>query len=278
LLEHLRILSFERYDAIDRARAKQYLIQTLKTFGWTPVLQPFETGVNVLAERAGTDPQAGTLLVGAHYDTVRGSPGTDDNASAVATMLEIARLLRSRSTPRTLKLVFFDLEEQGLRGSLHYVASDEQIKTVRGAVILEMLGYACYTAGCQQYPSGLPANPPSDRGDFLAIIGNQEYLPLLNAFQTASQSSLPPILTLAVPLQGLLMPDLLRSDHAPFWYQGIGAVMVTDTANFRNPHYHQPSDTLATIDQKFLAGSAQLVMNTITALLEDKGALKAEKS
>jgi Zn-dependent M28 family amino/carboxypeptidase len=278
LLNHLESLSFERYNPADRDRARRYLTQTLEMLGWSTILQSFEGGINVVAERSGTDPQAGTLLVGAHYDTVKGSPGADDNASAVAVILEIARLLRSRPTPRTLKLVFFDLEEQGLRGSLNYVATDEQIKDLRGAVILEMLGYACYMAGCQQYPEGLPISPPSDRGDFLAIVGNQEHLRLLNAFQATSQPSLPPTLTLAVPLKGLLMPDLLRSDHAPFWYQGIGAVMVTDTANFRNPHYHQPSDTLDTIDQKFLTGAAQLIANTIAALLEDRNDLTTQKS
>jgi hypothetical protein len=79
---------------------------------------------------------------------------------------------------------------------------------------------------------------------------------------------LPAVVALPVPLKGLLTPDVLRSDHAPFWYKGIGAVLVTDTADLRSPHYHQSSDTLATIDRPFFAGSAQIVVNAVAKLLE----------
>ena len=86
--------------------------------------------------------------------------------------------------------------------------------------------------------------------------------------------SMPPVLTLPIPLKGLLTPDTLRSDHAPFWYQGVGAVLVTDTANLRTPHYHQPSDVPATLDRKFFTGAAQVVVNTTNALLENSDALE----
>jgi len=128
--------------------------------------------------------------------------------------------------------------------------------------------YACYKVGCQQYPAGLPVTPPSDKGDFLAAIADAEHLPLLNAFQK-TRENLPPVLTLPIPLKGLLTPDTLRSDHAPFWYQGIGAVLVTDTANLRSPHYHQASDTPKKIERSFFTGSAQIVVNATTVLLED---------
>lgn len=268
LLADLEALSFERYGRNDRAQARTYITQALQEMGWQPQSQPFQNGVNLIAERSGSDPKAGTILIAAHYDTVPGSPGADDNASAVASVLETARLLRTRRTPKTLKVAFFDLEEQGLQGSFAFTAQDENLKGLQGAVILEMLGFACYQAGCQQYPESLPLEPPSDRGDFLAVVGDQEHLPLLNAFQVANQINLPSAITLAIPLKGLMIPDVLRSDHAPFWYRGIGAVMVTDTANFRTPHYHQASDTPATIDPKFFVGSTQLVVNAVTTLLE----------
>jgi hypothetical protein len=268
LLADLKALSFERYSSDERAQARTYITEALQAIGWQPRSQVFQNGINLVAERSGTNPEAGTILVAAHYDTVQGSPGADDNASAVASVLETARLLAARPTAKTLKVAFFDLEEQGLQGSFAFTARDENLNNLQGAVILEMLGFACYQAGCQQYPEGLPIAPPSDRGDFLAVIGDQEHLPLLNAFQVAKQANLPTVITLAIPLKGLMTPDLLRSDHAPFWYRGIGALMVTDTANFRTPHYHQASDTAATIVPDFFVGSTQLVVNAITTLLE----------
>lgn len=270
LLAHVEALNFRRFEPGDRERARTYIRQTLEQAGWTPRLQPFEGGVNVLAERSGTQSEAGAILLAAHYDTVAQSPGADDNASGVAAVLEIARLLHDRPTPRTLRLAFFDLEERGMGGSLSYAINPALRQDLQGVVVLEMVGFACYEPGCQQYPSGLPIEPPSDRGDFLAVIGTQENLPLLTAFEQAKASNLPPVFTLAVPLRGLLLPDLLRSDHAPFWYQGIGAVMVTDTANFRTPYYHQPGDTPANLDRPFFTGATQIAIKAVTALLEGK--------
>ncbi len=278
LFEHIEALNFERFESSDRDRARRYLVQTLTGFGWKPQLQVFEGGVNVFAQRPGTVADADALLVSAHYDTVKGSPGADDNGSAIAATLEVARLLGSRSTQRPLWLAFFDREETGLLGSLNFTSRPENLVNLAGVVNLEMMGYACYTSGCQKYPEGLPVPLLSDRGDFLGVIGDQEHLPLLNAFQMPAstpptQPKLPAIITVPIPLKGLLTPDVLRSDHAPFWARNIGAVMVGDTANFRNPHYHQPSDTPETLDRAFLAGATQRVVNAVTTLLDSRETL-----
>lgn len=276
LLADLQALTFNRYQDADRQRARDYIVQALETAGWTVQLQPFteqgrgrgvETGINLYAKRPGTDSDAGTILLGAHYDTVESSPGADDNATAVATVLETARLLGQLPTTRTLELVLFDLEEQGLYGSQAFVNQIEQKELLQGAVILDMVGYACDTAGCQTYPAMLPIQPPTDRGTFLAALGDQGHSQLLNSF-TLPDPNLPPVVTLPIPTLGGLAPDLVRSDHAPFWDKGIGAVLVTDTANFRNPHYHQSSDTLETIDPEFFVGSAQIVVRAVTYLLK----------
>jgi hypothetical protein len=273
LQRHVRGLSGERYGEDDRAQVRAYLTETLSTLGWKPELQNFEGGINVIARRPGSDPGAGRILLTAHYDTVPGSPGADDNASAIAVALETARLLGNRPTPCNLELAFFDLEERGLLGSLAFTAEPANLSQLLGVINLEMLGYACYTPGCQKYPENLPIATLPDRGDFIGVVGDQEHLPLLNAFQTAAKSDLPSVITLPVPFKGLLTPDVLRSDHAPFWAKNIGAVMVGDTANFRNPHYHQPSDTPDTLDLSFLTGSAQLVVNATSALLESQESL-----
>ncbi len=268
LLAHIRALNYRRYTEAERDRTRSYLRKSLKQLGWKPELQTFEGGVNIFAQRQGTDAKAGSILVGAHYDTVPTSPGADDNATGVAVVLEVARLLGSRPTPRTLQLALFDSEELGLLGSRAFVADEKHLENLQGAIVMDMVGFACHKVGCQKYPQGLPIVPPSDKGDFLAVVGDMEHATLLDAFQPSGQDNLPPVLTLPVPLKGMLMPDTLRSDHAPFWYRGVGAVLLTDTANLRTPHYHQPSDTPATLDKSFFTASAQIVVNATTKLLE----------
>jgi len=288
LVAHIQKLNFQRYTTTERSRTRTYITTELRKLGWKPKLEKFSEGVNIFAERLGTDKAAGAILVAAHYDTVAFSPGADDNASGMAVVLEVARLFGSRPTPRTLQLAFFDKEEAGLLGSKAFVSKMTHLQNLRGVIVMDMVGYACYTAGCQQYPVGLPVTPPSDKGDFLAVVGDAEHLPLLNAFHNSQmiptksinqdRLNLPPVLTLPIPLKGLLTPDTLRSDHAPFWYQGVGAVLVTDTANLRTPHYHKSSDVPATIERSFFRGAAQIVVNATTTLLEESKVLETQPS
>ncbi|MDF0555246.1 M28 family peptidase [Kamptonema sp. UHCC 0994] len=272
---HLEALAGERYEDGDRDRTRNYLSQQLQEMGFSPVLQPFDGGVNLFAERKGTDPKAGNILVAAHYDTVLRSPGVDDNATGVAVVLEVARLFASKSTPRTLQVVLFDREELGLLGSLAFTGNKSHLKDLQGVIVLDMVGYACRTPGCQKYPEGLAYSQflesagvkSPDKGEFIAVVGDAEHLPLLNTFSKSVNTDLPAVVKIPVPLKGVLTPDVLRSDHAPFWYQGVGAVLVTDTANLRSPHYHQPTDSLATIDRPLFTGTAQVVVNATAKLL-----------
>ncbi len=274
LFADVQNLSFQRFTNAERRRTRNYIINELKKQGWKSSLEQFPKGINVFAEKPGTDSEAGAILLAAHYDTVLNSPGADDNATGVAVLLEIARLFNSDSTPRTLQLAFFDREEAGLLGSRAFVNNQARLQNLRGVIVMDMVGYACYTAGCQKTPSGFPITPTSDKGDFLAVVGDTEHLPLINTFKTVQKSSkLPPVFTLPVPLKGVLTPDVLRSDHAPFWLQGIGALLVTDTANLRSSFYHQPSDIPANIKRNFFAGAAQLIVNVTNALLQGSGSL-----
>jgi Peptidase family M28 len=280
LLTHLQKLNFQRYTDAERLRSRNYITSELKKYGFKLKQQSFPEGVNIIAERLGSDRNAGAILVGAHYDTVFKSPGADDNSTGVAVVLEIARIFGLESTPRTLKLVLFDKEEAGLIGSQAFATKKTHVKDLRGAIIMDMVGYACYNPGCQDYPTGLPVKNKSDKGDFIAVIGDTEHLPLLNSFpnSTSKQENLPAILTVPIPLKGLLTPDTLRSDHAPFWYQGIGAVLVTDTANLRTPHYHQPSDKPNNIDNSFFIGAAQIIVNATDKLLRSNASLSTPVS
>jgi Zn-dependent M28 family amino/carboxypeptidase len=272
LLRHLKALEFSRYSQSDRLKARQYIINNLKSAGWKVSLQTFKDdladGVNIIAERPGNNPQVETVLLGAHYDTVPESPGVDDNATGIAALLEIARTTNSFPAKKNIKLVFFDQEEIGLKGSLAFTARPENVRRLSAVIIIDMLGYACYTPNCQTFPKGLPVKPPSTQGNFILIAGDTEHADLLEAFTPLQTSNLPALVKLPVPFKGLSSINLLRSDHAPFWLRNVGAVIVTDTANFRNPHYHQPSDTTNTIDGKFFTNSVQIVANATVKLLQ----------
>lgn len=270
IFARIQQLNGERYTESQRNNTRNYIFKELKKLGYDAKLEKFQEGINIIGERKGNDKNSGAILVTAHYDTVARSTGADDNATGVAVALEIARIFANNPTPRTLQLAFFDKEEAGLLGSKAFVKKTARLEQLKGVVNMDMLGFACYTSGCQKYPPGLLVNAPSDKGDFLVVVGDTEHLQLLAAFNQATSADLPPIFALPVPLKGTLIPDSLRSDHATFWLQGIGAVFVTDTANLRNPHYHQPSDTPATIDRNFFTGAAQIVINATTILLESR--------
>jgi len=295
LWNHIKFLEGERYQESDRERVRNYLTQQLELVQLSPRLESFEQGVNILAERPGTNPKAGSIVLAAHYDSVLNSPGADDNASGVAVVLEMARLFAEKPTPRTLKIVFFDQEEVGLLGSFAFTGKPENLTNLQAAIILDMVGYACHTPGCQTYPQGLNVTPIleasgiefPDRGEFLTVVGEVQNLPLLKIFQSIDHSlrklaafsvKIPPLVAVPIPLKGLLTPDVLRSDHAPFWYQGIPAVLMTDTANLRSPHYHQPTDTISNLDPEFFQGSAQIIYNVIAELLNSQTPLTVPDS
>lgn len=207
-------------------------------------------------------PTAAPVIVAAHYDTVAYSPGADDNASGLAVMLEAARCLRTTRLRRAVHFIAFNLEEAELLGSLAYAAwLREREETLYGAIVLECVGYASSDPGSQHVPPGLPLAIPSI-GDFLGIVGNQQSAGLVRTIEEAAKRSVDDLKTvsLVVPGQGESFPDTRRSDHAAFWAHGYPAVMLTDTANFRNPHYHQPTDVIETLDLEFMDKVVRLVV------------------
>ena len=203
------------------------------------------------------------LIIAAHYDTVEGSPGADDNASGLAVLLEAARALSQMTLPREIRFIAFCLEEEDLLGSLAYVASlKEANEQIAGAIVLECVGYTSENEGSQTAPAATPIAVPRV-GDFLAIVGNSASAALAKTFEQAATRDARALKTvsLLVPEKGERLPDTRRSDHAAFWHYGYSALMLTDTANFRNPHYHQPTDTLETLDLTFM----QHVVRAVTA-------------
>ena len=247
-------------------RAADYVSAYLGTLGYEPDEHRFlDNGRlfrNVMATRRGLgNPQERVLLL-AHYDTVAGSPGADDNASGVAVMLEVATLLAQLTFERTIQFIGVALEENkkpddhgsGTRGSLALAAHARSNGwNIKGAVVLESVAYAGDLV-VQTVPPGVPI-PVPEIGNFIACVGNERSNELVAGFSRAIERQRIdlPLVCLAVPGNGEAMPDSRRSDHAPFWDEGYQAVMVTDTTNFRNPNYHRPTDTLETLNLEFAA-------------------------
>jgi Zn-dependent M28 family amino/carboxypeptidase len=213
------------------------------------------------------DPRRAQVLVGAHYDAVPGTPGADDNASGVAVLVAVARALGPRES---VCYVAFNGEECGFVGSRALVGRLEHHR-LEQVHILEMVGYTSRAPGSQRNPVPLIQAPPV--GDFLGLVGTHQSEPILDHVLATADCH-------AVPVQGLYLPDipleriaevshhLLRSDHAPFWRAGLPALMWTDTAEFRNPNYHRPTDTPETLDYGFMAEVTRLLMHVVLAGLE----------
>jgi len=218
---------------------------------------------NVVATRDGTAPARPWVVVAAHFDSTPHTPGADDNASGVAAMLEVARLLRGERLGATIQFVGLNLEEVqnvlgqfrvGSRAYARWLRARGQ--AVAGALVLEMLGY---TSPRQAALLGLRlVTKVPRRGDFLAAVGDWGSRGLLDAFRRAAAPHVP-VFGMAVPLRGWIAPDTRRSDNARFWDEGYPALMVTDTADLRNPHYHTDRDTPESLDYEFLARATAAV-------------------
>ena len=237
---------------------QQYIRQQLEQWG-TVETHEFQvrgkTHQNLILNLPGSNDGKQTLiLIGAHYDAVTGSLGADDNATGVAALLELARAFAAQPARYPVRLVAFDMEEYGLVGSSEYAAQlRQQQLPLRLMISLEMLGYCNSAPGSQRYPAGLERFYPN-RGDFIALVGNLPTIPDLIRLSRSIRKVGVPSEWLPTFNKGLIVPQTRRSDHAPFWDRGYPAMMVTDTAFLRNPHYHKASDRIETLDVDFLTG------------------------
>jgi len=268
LRNHVKILSHDIgirsiLEAEKLEAAALYIEGQFGSAGLQVVRQEYEThwaaAANIVARSphwAGDKP---VTVLGAHYDTVVISPGADDNASAVAVLIETARQILQESPEKSANLLFvaFSTEEPpcfGTDGMGSRVFVD-RIKGspvgIGGALVLEMVGYFSDEPGSQQVPEGLEFLGFPDVGNFITLVGNGRSEDLAEwahlGFQ-ASGSGLPSI-KFVEPGHHPMLSSLIRlSDNASFWDAGIPALMVTDTAFLRNPNYHKDTDTADTLD------------------------------
>ncbi len=224
---------------------------------------------NLEIELPGTTEPKRILLAGAHYDTVPGSPGADDNGSGIATLLELGRALHGRGAAQTLRLVAFVNEEppffmSGEMGSDIYArAARARGDDIRIMLSLEMLGCFSDRPGSQRYPPLLRWFYP-DRGDFIAFVSNlrsrRQLRQVVSAFRSRSQ----------FPCERLAafqaVPGVAWSDQISFWRVGYPALMVTDTAFYRYAYYHSPLDTPDRLDYARMAEVATGLAQALVAL------------
>jgi aminopeptidase YwaD len=264
LNRHLQVLVGPRdpYLASSRHRlAQQYIQSELGQWGNVEAQGFLAQGreyFNWELSIAGEQPQLAPILVGAHYDTVPGSSGADDNTSGVAVLLSLAALLSRHPPRRPIHLVAFDLEEYGLVGSTACAKAWKSAqKPLHLMLSLEMLGYFSAAPGSQQYPLDILSRLYPSTGDFIGLIGNESTLFKMIALKRSLQKAGAPCQWLPVVNRGRQIPATRRSDHAPFWDEGYPAILITDTADLRNPHYHSASDLIETLDLPMMAKITQ---------------------
>ncbi|MDY0039781.1 MAG: M28 family peptidase [Desulforhabdus sp.] len=273
LQAHMRALTIEIgersvYLPANLERAADYIGSFYKSLGLPMQMEPYSFRslqvANVISEVKFSDRPARRYLLGAHYDSVSGTVGADDNASAIAVQLETARALRDLQGRLDLdlavKCVSFALEEPPTfltryRGSRVHARGAKQAKEqIDGMLCLEMVGYRCYRPGCQHYPFPLMLMDYPKQGDFIGIVGNFSSRKLTRRlFRSFQKNPELPVVQLTVPFGGWMMPSVRLSDHTSFWEKGYKAVMITDTAFYRNPFYHTESDTMDKLDFAFMA-------------------------
>jgi Zn-dependent M28 family amino/carboxypeptidase len=261
---HVRKLSIEltprdadHTENLDRAAAyiKEQFSQTKALVGEQVYGVQGRTYRNVIAYFG---PETGErIIVGAHYDTAGPLPGADDNASGVAGLIELARLLNDKQLPLRIELVAFSLEEPpyfgttGMGSSVHAVSLSKQNVHVKAMISLEMLGCFSDAPDSQHFPIGaLSAFYPST-GNYIAVVGRLSDGLLVRRTKAAMRNAAPlPVYSINAPR---FIPGVDFSDQLNYWHAGYGAVMITDTAFYRNRNYHTAQDTAEKLDYKRMA-------------------------
>lgn len=280
LRAHVQALS-ERFVPRDHAhpqnldRAAAYIRAEIERAGGTVTEQLFSVAGNTYRNViAAYGPVSGErIVVGAHYDSAGPLPAADDNASGVAGLIELAYLLQAAKLPMRVELVAYSLEEPPWFGSEH-MGSAVHAKSLRAANVrvramfsLEMIGYFTDAPGSQRFPlEALRLLYPSE-GNFIAVVGKLGQGSTVRAIERAMRRASPlPVHSIAAPRS---LPGVELSDHASYWDVGYRAVMITDTAFFRNPNYHTAQDTADTLDYARMAMVVRGVHAAVLSLMHE---------
>lgn len=252
--------------------AAAFIEQSFREAGYQPTRYEYhargKSFANIEAEIRGQDSPHEIIIIGAHYDTARGSPGANDNGSGVAALLVLARSFANKRSSRSLRFVAFTNEERpflrtALMGSRVYARQcRERAENIIAMLSLETMGYCSQKSG-SQWLSFFGALYPS-RGDYIVFVANPSSKELLkNVTQSFRRQTDISWQTATLPS---FSPGAKSSDHWSFWKEGYPALMVTDTAPFRYPHYHKPSDTPDKLRYDFLNGVVEGLQGVVRDL------------
>lgn len=274
LSETLGERTLRDYDMLNKAR--YYIIDSLSDLGYAVSEETYKVRrkevSNIIVDIPGYGEPEKIILIGAHYDTVEDSPGADDNASAIAALLEIARMIKGKQFKKTLRLVALTLEEPPFfktadMGSMRYAKSCKKDRdNIELAIIFDMLGFADKRI-IQQYPvSGMGKMYPS-RGDFLTVVSfpscSESVFLWKKIYNKQARHKIYDVIGPAS------IPGLDHSDHTSFILNGYQSLMLTDTAYYRNKHYHMSTDTMKTLNFKFLTENIFNICRTVEVILNN---------
>ena len=260
-------------DALERTAT--WLSERLTSLGYAVKEEKYPVGErsvkNLIVEKAGSTRPSEIIVIGAHYDSAHGTPGADDNGSGVAAGLALAAQVMKAKPARTVRFVFFTNEEppffrtKSMGSEVNAKATRARGDDVKAMLALETMGYFSDEAHSQHYPWPFSIAYPST-GNFIAFVGNSESRDLarecVRVFREHGK----------VASEGAAIPAFVEgadwSDHGPFWRQDYRAVMVTDTAPFRNPHYHEGTDVPERVDFRRLALTTEGLFAVVEALAQ----------
>jgi len=280
----LQLLAVERSPgSAGWQTAGDHCRSVLTELGFEVEAHDYGSGINIVGTKRGTGSDRHVVLVSAHYDSVVGCAGADDNASGVAGALGVARALAAGTWNHDLVIACWDGEEQGLVGSDAWAArAADGGDPIEVVIALEMIGYTDDTPDSQSLPVGFDLVFPDAaadvearqwRGDFIALVADEAADPMVRALVDHAPEGLP-VLRVDLPASLLDSPatsDLRRSDHASFWARGIPAIMVTDTANFRYGGYHcgDGADTVSRLNVPFAVDVTRAIASATAERLAD---------
>ncbi len=278
VLEHLNNIVRIRNPEVsveNLNKTAEYIKNTMRSYGMKTSLEKFRfkkvpnvVFSNVFGDKVSENSDK-MLIISSHYDSHKVSPGADDNASSVAAMLEIARIVSNLNTEFTIRFAFFTLEEYSMMGSYYHVRNIKKENRTRiiGSICLDGIGYISTKPNSQKKFAN-SNYPSSNKGNFMAMISNEESELLLRLFIYNTRKFLPGLKTevLMVKGKGLEVPDSRRSDHSAFWDHGYKAIMITDTCQFRNPYIHTSEDTIDKLDPYFLLDITKVVTSSVLDL------------
>jgi len=280
LKRHVRVLAqdigernLSHYPAL--IQAQNYIKSEFRAYGYSPREYSFDafgsTVRNIEVNITGTTFPKELVVIAAHYDSVEGSPGADDNASGVACLLAIAKSLSLYRSDRSLKLVAFVNEEPPYfktehMGSYKYALNLKKTSAnIVGMISLESMGYFTEDTDSQSYPFILSPYYPS-KGNFIGFVSNIKSRLWLKDIITEFRKHA------KVPSEGFWGPEWIQgvdwSDHWSFWQIGVPAMMITDTVPFRNPYYHQSSDTVETLHYDDFTRTVSALIPVVKKILQ----------